>query len=681
MSRLTQSISKKRLRLILGAFTLALSAPGAILMFQALSQMKWESYRQHQILAEELVTHINTDLTKLIEKEEARPFSDYSFLTATGDLRNNFLQRSPLAALPSESDIPGLIGYFQIDTQGHFSSPLLPTTQNAALGLTHQEQQERETIHNSIINILSSNQLVKNDRAKKLDTIASKDKAKNEAFAKESIALLDSIATSERSRAAPATQRDFDDLLEADDEVFATKPSLEKSKQNFQSLGSVADLNLKQQFKTEELEEAPLALEERKAVTTKLKKQSRKEQVILPEAITTSPSPTQETSYKVTTFESEIDPFNFSQLDSGHFVLFRKVWRDDQRYIQGLLIDQEQFTQAIINTSFVRSALASMSSVVVAFQHEVLSVFSGANTRSFYSSASDFSGDLLHRSRLLSPFADMELIFSINELPPSAGANIVIWTTLTFALILLGGITLIYRLAYKQLMLAQQQQDFISAVSHELKTPLTSIRMYAEMLTEGWSSEEKKKGYYHYIFDESERLSRLINNVLQLARMTRNETQLNLKPTKLTTLHGIIASKIATQIEQQQFTLNLDLTSHEATLDVDEDAITQIFINLVDNALKFSAKAEAQRIDIHSQILNNQQVMISIRDYGPGIDKKQMKKIFQLFYRSENELTRETVGTGIGLALVSQLTSQMHGKIDVVNKTPGAEFRLILPLT
>ena len=87
-----------------------------------------------------------------------------------------------------------------------------------------------------------------------------------------------------------------------------------------------------------------------------------------------------------------------------------------------------------------------------------------------------------------------------------------------------------YRLGVKQIRLTRQQQDFVSAVSHELKTPLTSIRMYGEILREGWADEEKKKTYYAYIHDESERLSRLISNVLQLARMTRNELRIDLKP-------------------------------------------------------------------------------------------------------------------------------------------------------
>ena len=106
---------------------------------------------------------------------------------------------------------------------------------------------------------------------------------------------------------------------------------------------------------------------------------------------------------------------------------------------------------------------------------------------------------------------------------------------------------------------------------------------------------------------------------------------------------------------------------------VDADAFFQIVINLVDNAIKFSAKAERRRIEVGCA-LGRGGVVFSVRDHGPGVARDQMKKIFRLFYRSENELTRETVGTGIGLSLVKQLALAMGAEVDVVNREPGAEF-------
>jgi len=247
----------------------------------------------------------------------------------------------------------------------------------------------------------------------------------------------------------------------------------------------------------------------------------------------------------------------------------------------------------------------------------------------------------------------------------------------TLAVVLIGGFWLMYRFALGQMRLARQQQDFVSAVSHELKTPLTSIRMYGEMLKAGWADEAKKRVYYDYIHSESERLSRLIENVLQLARLTRNTQRFDFKPVGTHELVDMVRSKVGSQIERAGFTLALrNDAPADTALTVDADAFAQIFINLVDNALKFSASAATKVVEIASRRESDGGVLFTVRDFGPGVPKDQMKKIFELFYRPADELTRETVGTGIGLALVRQLATAMGARVDVRNREPGAEFRL-----
>ena len=141
-------------------------------------------------------------------------------------------------------------------------------------------------------------------------------------------------------------------------------------------------------------------------------------------------------------------------------------------------------------------------------------------------------------------------------------------------------------------------------------------------------------------------------------------------------------SKISSQIERAGFELRFNTTedASRATICIDADCFAQMIINLVDNAIKFSRNAEKKIIEISCNRYGDNQVMFSVRDYGPGIAKDQMKKIFQLFYRSESELTRETVGTGIGLAIVHQLAVAMDGNVDMVNAEPGAEFRFWFPI-
>jgi signal transduction histidine kinase len=654
-------LTKAQLRRWLSLFLLLLIGLTTLLGYQALSQMKWETFRQHQVLAEELADRIDNHLSALIEREEQRSLTEYNFLNVLGDVKSNFIQRSPLSSFPVKAEIPGLIGYFQVDHQGRFSSPLLPVgSPKEAYGLPKSDYAARLKLQQQIQQLLSQNELVK---AAKKEPIAKADQR----ILEEIDAPMVSLTEAENDyREDNFSKKSFDRLeraIPSKREQAASSPSA--------VLGQVAELKLTSQFQDKQLMAPQEEKANLKAALTKRKK--RKEQAVVAASLAVA-----DEAVRVTTFESEIDPFYFAQLNSGHFVLFRKVWRNGQRTTQGILFEQQAFLNGVIEQLFKSTALAEMSDLIVAFQGNLLAHFSGTAERYQLSSASELSGELLYQTNLSAPLAKMQLIFSIRQLPAGSGAPFIYWVLSLLLLLLCGGFYLIYRLGLKQLQLAQQQQDFVSAVSHELKTPLTSIRMYGEILREGWADEEKKSSYYDYIFHESERLTRLINNVLQLARMRHNELHLDLKKVTIDELIDLIQSKASSPIERSGFQLQL---SHEegcdGTLIVDPDAFTQIMLNLVDNAVKFSAKAEIKQIDITCRRLSDNQLAFTVRDYGPGISKGQKKKIFQLFYRSENELTRSTVGTGIGLALVKQLAQQMGATVDAIEKRPGVEFRLV----
>ncbi|MDH3636800.1 MAG: HAMP domain-containing histidine kinase, partial [Gammaproteobacteria bacterium] len=424
-------------------------------------------------------------------------------------------------------------------------------------------------------------------------------------------------------------------------------------------------------------------------------KRSRKEKVNLPQAVleqapilakrsaedaevaATEPVMNQQ-AIRIQTFESEVEPMEFALLDSGHFVLFRRVWHDNERYVQGILIDQSDFIDRLIAPAFRESSLSSMSKLIVAYRGSILQNFAAEYSRLYQPSAEQASNELLYQSRLIAPFGDIELIYTLARLPIGAGGQVIIWSALVITIVLVGGCLMLLRLGQRQLALARQQQDFVSAVSHELKTPLTSIRMYGEMLREGWADETKRKSYYDFIFYEAERLTRLINNVLQLARMSRNEQGGSLNSMTVGEAMAELRPRLESQLEPSGFELLIhgETEVEAARIEIDIDWFIQIFINLVDNAVKFSANGAQKKIDIRYQQMQDGKLQFSVRDYGPGIDPDQMKKIFKLFYRSENELTRETVGTGIGLALVHQLATAMCAEVDVVNCDPGAEFRL-----
>ena len=123
---LIKGYDKVRLRNLLAIFFLALAIPTVILIWHAYGQLKWEAFHQYRGLAEELTSRIDTRLIDMVHFADASSFADYTFLVVTGDPSVNFLQRSPLSGYPVTGDPPGLLGYFQVDTRGAFSSPLLP---------------------------------------------------------------------------------------------------------------------------------------------------------------------------------------------------------------------------------------------------------------------------------------------------------------------------------------------------------------------------------------------------------------------------------------------------------------------------------------------------------------------------------------------------------------------------
>jgi len=685
-----------RLRNLLLLFFLALAVPTAVLIWQAYSQLKWEAFHQYRGVAEELTRRIDARLNGMINTADAHSFADFTFLVVSGDPSANFVQRSPLSAYPVIEVVPGVLGYFQVDSDGVFSTPLLPPegTDAVNLGIGEGEYGDRQQLAHEIQAILADNRLVQSPQEMGVRRRVAPSVAEPEAPVEEVKVANDKVLVADEQY----SQQVFDELNEAtqDTEYFAGRAAASISpgaagevaqlEQRRNTIGKVSDLKLDAnlQKKSEEVERDDFDDSRRDyRPASSPSRSKRKEQIALPESAPPTDSEgimnvAGPSDLRISTFESEIDPFEFSILNSGHFVFFRKVWRDGERYIQGLLVDQATFNADIIGAGFMDTALSGMSKLIVGYQDNVIQTFSGRDNSSYPNLAENLDGDLLYRSRLSAPLDSLEMIFGIEHLPPGPGASILGWVTLVLAVVFVGGFAALYRIGLSQINLARQQQDFVSAVSHELKSPLTSIRMYGEMLKEGWAAEEKRQSYYEFIHDESERLSRLISNVLQLARITRNEPQFDLKPTRVSELMSHTQSKIANQVERAGFELrfNRDSAAEQVSIDMDDDCFVQIIINLVDNAIKFSKNAERKVVEINSKLTGDKRVLFSVRDYGPGIPKEQMKKIFELFYRSESELTRETVGTGIGLAIVHQLTLAMNGNVDIVNAEPGAEFRI-----
>ena len=664
----------KRLRFFIVSFIAALLIPTVVLVIQAYDQLKWEAIHQHQQLARELVLRFDAAFQNIIRREEGRSFSDYEFLNVEGNTSNLFLQRSPLSVFPLSGDIPGLIGYFQIDPDGQLRSPVLPTDKKRNYGIDTAEMAQRLALENELRAILTASRLnvhgapVNLDLAKesKVDELREYSSAAEDDISRENY----QIVFDELSEGLEAKQEQQKILFQQARSELKLENSLDViSAEPRTTVGSG------QQKKTKRREITNVA----EPLEPSLARFFRDSATVTPQSSEKIINPSE--PVLIRTFESEVGSMQFRQLDNGYFVLYRDAWRDQQRFVQGMLIEPEKIIERLIAPRFGESLLFETARLDIFVGGGLIKTLLSKEAGGYPAGTISNANELIYQTRLLAPFDSIEILFSLQNLPLVGGGQIVVWSAVVLTMVILIGGFMLFRLGKRQIMLANQQQDFVSAVSHELKTPLTSIRMYGEILREGWADEERKKSYYDFIYNESERLSRLINNVLQLARMSRREQQASLENANCADLADFLQPLLESQVRIAEYQWLFDIAELDqlASVSIDRDWLAQILINLVDNAIKFSARSEEQRVEVKLQTRANRFV-VTVRDYGPGIENNQMKKIFSLFYRTEQELTRETIGTGIGLALVRQLVEGMNGKIDVVNQKPGASFEVNFPL-
>ncbi|MCP5076823.1 MAG: HAMP domain-containing histidine kinase [Psychromonas sp.] len=686
-------LSIKKLRLLFALFFFALAIPSSILSFSAYQKLRWESFHQYQQNAHSLALEIDSALSSAMLKEEARSDTDYTFLVIEGDPEAGFLQRSILSRFPVESDLPGIVGYFQVNAKGQFSSPLLPdgTSKTDIYGIGEQDKQQRELLVVKLHKILSENQLVSALAEQAPEVVQD-----NSSYAVSSTASDSYYEAEEMDIAAPQAIRKSASGIKG----VSINQKSEKATLGFSKLESSEqqkkisqDLEIQQGYVANELQEE--VMEQTQRILNKKndsqKRVKRKEQTYIAkqkfsdktESKTINTLSAGKQSLEISLFESELEPFRFSLLKSGHFVAYRQVWRDEKRLIQGAILTLDDFFNQAVAPAFVRSPLSGFTNLSLAYRGNLLKTRSSSAERSSYNGKKlPASGELLFTSSLSEPFAQLSLVFHINEMPMGSGGQFILTIAASLIAALIFGTSALYRLTFKQAQLAQQHQDFISSVSHELKTPITSIQMYGEILKQGWADKEKREEYYDFIYSEAERLSRLVANILQISKVSRNSLNLQLTTIPVSELADMISSKIDSQIKQSGFDHNLLLApaAEKQIISVDSDAFIQIIINLVDNAIKYSGNSEIKQVDIELTVTDKKEILISVRDYGSGIAKNEIGKIFDLFYRVGNEMTRESQGTGIGLALVKELTQAMNGKVKVISHHKGAEFSVTFPI-
>jgi two-component system, OmpR family, phosphate regulon sensor histidine kinase PhoR len=229
--------------------------------------------------------------------------------------------------------------------------------------------------------------------------------------------------------------------------------------------------------------------------------------------------------------------------------------------------------------------------------------------------------------------------------------------------------------------IAQMKTDFVSNVSHELRTPLSSIKAYVEMLIDGEAQDEKtRREFYETISSESERLSRLIDNILNISRIESGVVRVVREPVNLTEVVRHVLDVLAPQARMKNIRLADRLVPVTHQVEADKDMIYQAVLNLVGNALKYTP--EGGTVSVSTDVDERRGLAVfEVTDTGVGISPADLPHIFDKFYRVQSH-TKMAKGTGLGLTLVKHIIETVHeGKLVVASETgKGSTFSFELPI-
>ncbi len=243
--------------------------------------------------------------------------------------------------------------------------------------------------------------------------------------------------------------------------------------------------------------------------------------------------------------------------------------------------------------------------------------------------------------------------------------------------IILGGSLLTWQ-THRNMVSAQQKTSFVSNVSHELKTPLTSIRMFAELLQEDRIKDPTKKAHYlKVIVAESQRLTRLVNNVLDFSRLEQGRKKYQVKEIEISGYLRYIVETQRLRVQEAGMVLDTQIPETEYKVQSDEDAVEQVLLNLLDNAIKYAAEGEELTVDLTPR---KDQLQVRVMDRGPGVPAKHRSRIFEKFHRVDSSLTSRHPGSGLGLSIARSIMRDINGDLLYEPREGGGScFTVLIP--
>jgi len=358
--------------------------------------------------------------------------------------------------------------------------------------------------------------------------------------------------------------------------------------------------------------------------------------------------------------------FDVQSVDAQTLVVSRA--RSEAPGLEGFLIDVPSLIATLQQHVLTNRGLDGIARLSVRAENAGRSKLASADE------ARDFS----YPYRFSAPFSQVSTELRLSALDDTREATWLKLLASLFVFAIVGAVYALYRMVSVQVRFAERRANFVSAVSHELKTPLTAIRMYGELLRDGLvDSDGTRQEYYGLITSESERLSRLVDNVLRLGQIERRRTPPPATPLRALPSFGSTLELLRPRAEALGFTLCVELEPQLPPVQFDADGLAQVLFNAVDNALKYARDASDKRIDLRC-VRCRDGVQISVRDRGPGVPESELLRLGEPFYRVGSELTRGQQGVGLGLSLVKRIVEDMGGRVSLRNVQPGFELAVFL---
>ncbi|MEE4357773.1 MAG: HAMP domain-containing sensor histidine kinase [Desulfococcaceae bacterium] len=704
----------KKLRVLILLFCICLSLPLAWFVFRSHRSLEQEEISQFRYFAQTLFDEMERELAVLVREEEKRAVDEYNYYyTSPGSTGENI--RSPLS-YPVEKNY--IVGYFQNNPDGSFHSPLSAEekqTEDMAdfLRLRHVNELfnakrtsiadlfEMQPVPPAVSEKMipqsppKSRELAAGKKVKSLSEPPEKAVQEKKGFAERFLARAESkeqkvYLGEKEKRVEKITVTQALNLARQDQNVLRDESrqmkkdaggrkngfDKDRSDNDVQQGGEVlmSEGNAAEETDTARAENESAwpasSLSSRSAPSAGRKYEMRAS----PDAKTAAHAPFPPHSPSESDLHAEIDPMQSVFIDAENIFIFRRIVLGNQIFRQGFAISAKDFLEYLKNTHFSPHPLSRFSRLE-------LKISDRKGRSSYLSAGVSASSPLFSLSHTFPrPFSFLRTTLTCSRIPPSPGRQ-----TLNIMMGILAGVFFlgmfaIYRSAGAVAELSERRSRFVSSVTHELKTPLTNIRMYIEMLEQGIArSPEREQEYFRILGSESARLSRLINNILEFSKLEKKQVRLHLRKGNFEDVLHDVRQVFHEKLLREGFVLKTE-TAQVPDFYYDGEVMIQVLINLIENSMKFGKNSPRKEISL-CLCSDEKQVHISVSDTGPGIPRHALKKVFDDFYRVDSALIRNTRGTGIGLAFVKKVVQAMGGRVMAANnEVAGCSVRISLPL-